>query len=69
MHTHSPGCLEGPVSRERGCWKFTGEARRPAPVRRHLVERVRAEIASGTYDTPEKLEAALDRLLERMDRP
>jgi hypothetical protein len=35
-------------------------------VRRDLVARVRGEIAAGTYDTPEKFEAALERLLERM---
>ena len=41
--------------------------KRPAGIRTDLVERVRAEIAAGTYDTPEKWQAALDRLLERLD--
>ena len=73
MHTHGPGCLQGPVSRGRTWWKAAAlgdEHPRPgrAGIRRHLVERVRREIAAGTYDTPEKLEAALQRLLERMDR-
>ena len=36
-------------------------------IRVELVERVRREIADGTYDTPEKWEAALDRLLENLD--
>jgi negative regulator of flagellin synthesis FlgM len=36
-------------------------------VRLELVARVRQEIAAGTYETPEKLEAALARLLERLD--
>jgi hypothetical protein len=36
-------------------------------VRQELVARVRREIQAGTYDTPEKLEAALDRLAARMD--
>ncbi len=36
-------------------------------IRKDLVDRVRAEIAAGTYDTPEKWDAALDRLLERLD--
>jgi len=31
-------------------------------IRVDLVERVRAEIAAGTYDTDEKWEAALDAL-------
>ena len=35
-------------------------------VRQDLVARVRQEIQSGTYDTPDKLEAALDRLASRL---
>lgn len=33
-------------------------------VRKDLVDRVRAEIASGDYETPEKLDAAVDGLIE-----
>jgi anti-sigma28 factor (negative regulator of flagellin synthesis) len=36
-------------------------------IRYDLVARVRREIANGTYDTEEKLDAALARLLERLD--
>jgi hypothetical protein len=36
-------------------------------IRAALVARVRREIEAGTYDTPEKWEAALDRLLERLE--
>ena len=36
-------------------------------IRIELVNRVRAEIAAGTYDTPEKWDAALDRLLDRLE--
>jgi hypothetical protein len=32
-----------------------------------LVDQIRREIAKGTYDTPEKWDAALDRLLDRLD--
>ena len=32
-------------------------------VRMELVMRVRAQIAAGTYETPEKLEAAIDKML------
>ena len=39
-----------------------------AEIRTELVERVRKEIAAGTYDTQEKWEAALDRLLDRLER-
>jgi hypothetical protein len=35
-------------------------------IRKELVERVRREIEAGTYDTPEKWDAALEALLERM---
>ena len=35
-------------------------------VRLDLVSRVRQEIREGTYDTPEKLQAALDRLADRL---
>ena len=37
-------------------------------IRKDLVERVRREIADGTYDTPEKWEAALDCLLDRFEK-
>ena len=36
-------------------------------IRVELVARVRKEIADGTYDTPERLEAALDGLIARLD--
>lgn len=35
-------------------------------IRSDLVARVRNEIAAGTYETPEKLDAALDRLLDEI---
>jgi hypothetical protein len=40
--------------------------REERPIRWELVERVRREIAAGSYDTPEKMEIALDRLLEQL---
>jgi hypothetical protein len=40
----------------------------PEPdVRLELVARVRQEIRAGTYDTPEKLQAAVDRLAACLD--
>ena len=36
------------------------------PIRTELVARIRKEIAAGTYDTQEKWEAALERMLERL---
>jgi len=78
MHQHASTCLKGPVSRSRRSWN-KGPAQvketrrrvsRKAPaagdgIRHDLVARVRQEIAAGTYDTPEKWQAALERFLER----
>ncbi len=33
-------------------------------VRAELVARVKDEIAAGTYETPERIDAAVDRLME-----
>ncbi|MCS7305916.1 MAG: flagellar biosynthesis anti-sigma factor FlgM [Thermoguttaceae bacterium] len=41
-------------------------ARQVPGIRADLVARVRAEIAAGTYETPEKLQIALDRLLDEI---
>ena len=35
-------------------------------IRRDLVERIRSQIADGTYETPDKLDAALERLLDEI---
>jgi hypothetical protein len=41
---------------------------RETPIRWDLVQQVRREIAAGTYDTPEKLDRALERLLASLDK-
>jgi anti-sigma28 factor (negative regulator of flagellin synthesis) len=50
--------------------KSSGKGRSPQKddpaIRKDLVARVRREIEAGTYDTDEKWEAALDRLIDRM---
>ena len=33
-------------------------------VRQDLIDRVRAEIAAGTYETPEKIDQAIEKLVE-----
>jgi hypothetical protein len=84
MYRHASTCLKGPVSRSRAWWQdVPGEefdragstvveevvrGRRRGGMRLDLIARVRREIAEGSYDTPEKWEAALDRLLERLDQ-
>ena len=40
-----------------------GVARLPE-IRHEKVEEIRSEIASGVYETPEKLELALDRMMD-----
>jgi len=35
-------------------------------IRFDLVNRIKAEIAAGTYDTPEKMDIALDRMASRI---
>lgn len=80
MHNHGPTCLEGPISRQRPWWKSTdsvasdsSSTTADAPekgegMRLDLIERVRREIAEGVYDTPEKWQLALDRLLDNLER-
>ena len=64
-------CLKGPRSRKRPQWReVVGRTESPqdAAFRADLVARIRREIAAGTYDTPEKMEIAIARLIERMHR-
>jgi negative regulator of flagellin synthesis FlgM len=42
------------------------QASETGDVRTDLVARVRNEIAAGTYETPAKLDAALERLLDEL---
>lgn len=77
MQRHRATCLSGPLSRTRRCWASPTEAAsQPAAggppttgreIRIELVERIRREIAEATYDSPEKLEIALERMLNRME--
>jgi hypothetical protein len=66
MTTHAPCALKGPVTLERPWWAKPARKRRRKPstsrIRTALVARVRREIASGTYDTPDKWNKALDNL-------
>jgi hypothetical protein len=83
MQTHLPCSLRGPVSRQRAWWPLLEKSMDSHPLKRtdreeipsmfdtgvrtELVRRVRAEIAAGTYETPEKLDLALGRLLDQLD--
>lgn len=68
MAHHGPICLQGPRSLERYDWQEEKEHQDDVTFRADLVARVRREIAEGIYDTPEKMEIALDRLLDRLEQ-
>lgn len=36
------------------------------PVRQDLIDKVRAEIEAGSYETPDKIDAAVENLLEEL---
>jgi hypothetical protein len=62
------GAQVNPIPRATEMTHPDYEPRLPdAPIRTDLVERVRREIADGTYETPEKWAAALNRLLEHLE--
>ena len=79
LHNGSSACLQGPhlpvrmlrsrpaAARKGLCQPGTVSRLADPTIRYDLVARVRKEIAAGTYDTPEKMDAALERLLDRFD--
>jgi len=73
MYQHGPSCLAGPRFRVREWWMRNAaprvresESSKEPPIRWDLVERVRSAIDAGVYDTPEKWDAALDKLAESL---
>jgi len=73
MTFHGSCTLKGPVTQDLSWWAAPQRTpRRPSPangIRTALVARVKAQIAAGTYDTPERWDAALDKLAEALCRP
>lgn len=57
---------DGPPIQEKTRKKRRRSSKDAAPMRMDLVEKIRKEIANGTYDTQEKWEAALDRMLDTL---
>lgn len=49
--------------------RFLDALRSNSIVRTDLVDRVRAEIAAGTYDTPERLDQAINAMLDDLATP
>lgn len=79
MQSHQASCLRGPVRRTTTGWPSASADPTPRRestdlvstndpnVRWELVKQIRREIAAGRYETPEKLDCALDRLLEEFE--
>ena len=71
MYRHGSTCLDGPVTKTRQWWAAAEEpgavTLADSEIRHDLVARVRREIAAGEYDTPEKMELALDRLFASLE--
>jgi hypothetical protein len=76
MESHGPCTLKGPVTQHREWWQKPRKKQRPRTtesnavvhgIRFALVQRIRREIAAGTYETPEKLAMAVDRMAQRLD--
>jgi len=78
MYRHGPSCRGGFPARQRVRWKKSRPAVTPRktpdnpppaddpPPRMDLVRRVRQAIADGVYDTPDRWQGALDRLMDRL---
>lgn len=71
MKKRSASCFAGPASRKRRSWRAVDASQLPieqdASFRADVVARVRRDIAAGAYETPEKWEAALDKLQRRLE--
>jgi negative regulator of flagellin synthesis FlgM len=48
--------------------KMLDDASRTPGIREQRLARIKAAIEAGTYETPEKLELALNRMLEQIQR-
>ena len=67
MSLHLPSQLSGPRKSAQAGVRESSRFRTDPEFRRALVERIKKEIAAGTYETEEKWELALSRLLGSMD--
>jgi negative regulator of flagellin synthesis FlgM len=46
--------------------RLVDQVREVPDIRQDVVSRIRAQIAAGTYETPEKMDVALGRLLDEI---
>jgi len=47
--------------------RLVGKVQQMPDVRTELVESVKSKIAAGTYETPERIEIAVDRLIRELN--
>ena len=71
MESHGPCTLKGPFTQHREWWQRPARKKKRKPasergIRFELVQRIRREIAAGTYETPEKLAIAIDTMMKRL---
>ena len=74
----SPSPVQEPLQRDSFTFSEAGKASSleslhsgessSSGIRFDFVNRIKREIAAGTYDTPDKMDIAMDRLLERLRR-
>jgi len=57
---------QGNSARKHTNRKKAGKSNETQGVRRELVDRVRAEIAAGTFETPDRIEATIDCILDEI---
>ena len=63
MSQDCPKRIHNRMSPDKAWRELVGDHRdETSPIRWNLVNRVRAEIAAGIYDTPQKLSAAIERM-------
>jgi hypothetical protein len=63
MSQDFPKRIRNRISPAKAWRELTADRRNStSPIRWDLVKRVRAEIAAGTYDTPQKFAAAVERM-------
>ena len=67
MSIHLPSQLNGPRKSAQSSQRKNSPFRNDPEFRKALVERIKKEIAEGTYETEEKWEIELSRLLGSMD--
>ena len=68
-HVHQTASPKDSVSFSEEALRLSDVAKTGAEttkIRFDLVNRIKAEIAAGTYDTPDKMDTALDRMASRI---